>query len=113
MIPTSVKSKSSSADLKARLNWGEPALTIIDVRDRAAFNSARIQGAVSIPKDALVTTVKASLTFDRDIYIYGETDEVTAEAASLLRESGFMSVSELQGGLSAWKASKYEVEEIY
>jgi rhodanese-related sulfurtransferase len=112
MIPTPVKSKSSSADLKARLNWGEPALTIIDIRDRAAFNSARIQGAISIPKDTLVTTAKASLTFDRDIYVYGDTDDATAEAAGLLRESGFTSVSELQGGLPAWKASKYEVEEV-
>jgi rhodanese-related sulfurtransferase len=112
MIPTPVKSKSNSAELKSRLSWGEPALTIIDVRERAAFNSARIMGAISIPKAELATKAKVSMSLDRDIYIYGDTDDVTAEAASLLRESGFTSVSELQGGLSAWKASKYEVEGI-
>ncbi|MDJ0576652.1 MAG: hypothetical protein QNJ65_15980 [Xenococcaceae cyanobacterium MO_234.B1] len=32
-IPAPLKSQSLVNDLKERLDWGEPALTIIDIRD--------------------------------------------------------------------------------
>jgi rhodanese-related sulfurtransferase len=48
--------------LKKRLDWGEPALTIIDVRDREAFNTSHITGAVSLPLSQLVTV--RSLIFE-------------------------------------------------
>lgn len=108
--PAPMQSQSRVYDLKARLDWGEPALTIIDVRDRASFNESHITGAVSIPASSLVSQVSASLELDRDIYVYGDTDEETAAAAETLREAGFNSVSELRGGLAAWKAVNYPTE---
>jgi rhodanese-related sulfurtransferase len=101
--PPSLQAQSSANDLKARLEWGEPGLTIVDIRDHEAFNQARILGAVSIPMEQLVERAKASLELNRDIYIYGETDQETAQAASQLREAGFKQVAELRGGLAAWK----------
>jgi len=108
--PASFKEKSRVYDLKSRLDWGEPALTIIDVRDRASFNQAHIMGAISFPSEELVARTEASLERDRDIYIYSDTDEDTADAAALLREAGFERVAELTGGLGAWKAADYPVE---
>ncbi|MBE9097090.1 rhodanese-like domain-containing protein [Tychonema sp. LEGE 07203] len=101
--PPGLKVEASSHDLKARLDWGEPGLTIIDVRDFESFNKSRITGAVPMPMDELVERAKSSLEPVRDIYIYGETDEQTAEAANLLRGAGFRRVAELKGGISAWK----------
>lgn len=112
MIPTPVQPQSRAIDLKNRLAWGEPALTIVDVRDRDAFNTTRIMGAISMPLSELVDRAQASLESNRDIYVYGETDEETTGAAAALREAGFTSVSELQGGLAAWKAARYEIEGI-
>jgi rhodanese-related sulfurtransferase len=112
MIPTPVQPTSRVVDLKNRLDWGEPALTIIDVRSRDAFNDVHIMGAISLPIASLVSRAQASLELTRDIYVYGETDEETTAAANALREAGFTSVSELQGGLSAWKAARYEIEGI-
>ncbi|MGK7934063.1 MAG: rhodanese-like domain-containing protein [Microcystaceae cyanobacterium] len=109
-IPPSIKAQSTVQDLNSRLNWGEPALTIIDVRSRNAFNVSHIMGAVSLPLTELVSSALVSLELVRDIYIYGETDEVTAEAASLLREAGYLNVAELKGGLPAWKARGFAVE---
>ena len=43
-IPAPLKAKSRVYDLKERLDWGEPALTIIDVRDRDAFNNRLLSG---------------------------------------------------------------------
>lgn len=106
----SLKAQSTVFDLKERLDWGEPALTIIDVRARDAFNISRITGAISIPAEELVARVGANLESDRDIYVYGDTDEQTAEAANKLREAGYENVAELTGGLAAWKAANGPVE---
>ena len=101
--PPGLKAESSAHDLKARLEWGEPALTILDVRDRDSFNRGHIKGAMPMPVDRLVDTAQ-SIDKVRDIYVYGATDEETSQAASKLKEAGFSNVAVLKGGLNAWKA---------
>ncbi|MEA5497653.1 MAG: rhodanese-like domain-containing protein [Limnoraphis robusta] len=114
LIPTPepIKPKSRVQDLKSRLDWGEPALTIIDVRGLEAFNACHILGAIGIPMDKLVERVPETLEPARDIYLYAETEEETAQAAALLREAGYLHVAELIGGLAAWRAVGYPVEAI-
>lgn len=101
--PPELKDESSAHDLKARLEWGEPALTIIDVRGHEAFGQSHIRGAMAFPAEELVERAKSSLDNERDIFIYGETDEQTTAAAAQLRSAGFTRVSALRGGLAAWK----------
>lgn len=114
LIPTPepMKPQSRVQDLKSRLDWGEPALTIIDVRSREAFNAGHILGAIPMPMDVLVSRIGETIEPARDIYVYGETDEETAQAAAQLREAGYRNVAELIGGLAAWKAVGYQVEAI-
>ncbi len=109
-VPTEFKSVTSPADIKKRLDWGEPALTIVDVRDRDAFNQERIMGAIPMPMDNLAEQAKASLEFDRDIYVYGDSDADTSSAATKLYDGGFTKVSAIKGGLPAWKAIGGAVE---
>ncbi|MEL7067653.1 MAG: rhodanese-like domain-containing protein [Cyanobacteria bacterium J06581_3] len=109
-IPDSLSSAASPSDLKRRLDWGEPALTIVDIRSRAAFNESHIVGAVSIPDAILVQSVSASLELERDIYVCGENNELSSAAVRRLREAGYQSVAELTGGLPAWKAINGAVE---
>jgi rhodanese-related sulfurtransferase len=112
--PPGFKAESSAHDLKSRLEWGEPALTILDVRDRESFNNGHITGAMPAPKEHL-SNVAQSLDKVRDIYIYGATDDEAVQAATQLREAGFSNVAKLQGGLEAWKAiagSTEGIEEI-
>lgn len=111
-IPGPIKAQSRVFDLKERLDWGEPALTIIDVRSREAFNTSRITGAISMPLEELVARAAASLETDRDIYVYGETNEQTASAASYLKAAGYQNIAELMGGLAAWKAAGYPTEGV-
>ncbi|HEY9672091.1 MAG TPA: rhodanese-like domain-containing protein [Waterburya sp.] len=96
--------QSSAQALKQRLEWGEPAFTILDVRDRSAFNASRIMGAMPMSMEFLPQRALETLEPRREIYVYGDSDEQSAQAASKLREAGFNSVSELKGGLAAWKA---------
>ena len=103
--PQPLKAVSTVFDLKDRLDWGEPALTIIDVRDRSLFNESRICGALAMPLAELVARASISLESERDIYVYGGTDDVTADAAEQLRQAGYSNVAELMGGLGAWQAA--------
>ncbi len=108
----SLQAQSRVYDLKARLDWGKPALTIIDVRDRTEFNVSHIMGAVPMPLNEPAERVLAKLELDRDIYVYGETDEETAAGAAHLRKAGYQNVSEIRGGLAAWKAVGYPIESL-
>lgn len=110
--PPPLQAKSLVYDLKDRLDWGDPALTIIDVRERNLFNTSRITGAISMPASELVERAFTALELCRDIYLYGETDEETAEAAEKLRSAGYENVSEIRGGVAAWKAVGFPIESI-
>lgn len=101
--PPSLKAESSVHDLKTRLEWGEPALTILDVRDRETFNKGHITGAMPMPLEQLVEGAQ-SLAKTRDIYVYGATDEEAVQAATKLNDAGFRNVAKLKGGLEDWKA---------
>lgn len=111
-IPPPLQTRSLVYDLKARLDWGKPALTILDVRDRALFNASHIVGALSMPADELIDRALTSLPLNRDLYVYSETDEETAAVANQLRAVGYRHVSEIRGGVSAWKAVGFPIESV-
>jgi rhodanese-related sulfurtransferase len=99
-----IDAQSDVHQLKSRLEWGEPAFTILDVRDRMTYNEGHIMGAMPMAMDELVDRATPSLAKSRDIYVYGANDEETNQAAQALRSAGFEHVSALKGGLAAWKA---------
>ena len=105
--------QSSPKELLSRLNWGEPGLTIVDIRSREAFNNERITGAVPMPMDQIPGSAESTLEYERDMYIYSDSAENTAEAANRFRQAGFKHVAELQGGLDAWKRIGGPTEGIY
>ena len=109
-VPTEFDAVSSPSDLKDRLNWGEPALSILDVRDRLEFNKERITGAMPMPTEKLVEMAKTSFEPSRDLFVYGDSEEQATEAATQLRSAGFNKVSVIKGGLPAWKAVGGPVE---
>ncbi|MEM9904691.1 MAG: rhodanese-like domain-containing protein [Cyanobacteria bacterium P01_D01_bin.44] len=108
--PAPLKPVSQVYDLKTRLDWGEPALTIIDIRDRTLFNAQRITGAISMPLRELVERAKRAIPTQRDIYVYGTTDTEAANAVTLLKQAGYRNVAQLRGGVAAWRAVGFPVE---
>lgn len=101
--PPGFHPQTNAYELKSRLQWGEPGLTIVDVRDHDAFNQCRILGAITMPMDKLEEMASFALLPKRDIYVYGASEEETTSAANQLREMGFSRVAELKGGLEQWK----------
>jgi rhodanese-related sulfurtransferase len=110
--PSPLQPESRVYDLKERLDWGEPALSIVDVRDRADFNTSHVTGAISIPQVDLLDTATRCFEIDRDLYLYSNTDEEAATAAEQLRAAGYACVSVLRGGVAAWKAAGFPIEAI-
>lgn len=108
--PTETPLAVEASLIKKRLEQGEPALTIIDIRDRPAFNAGRITGAISMPAAELVERAQAALEFNRDIYLYGDSDIAASEAANSLRAVGFLNAAEIKGGLNAWQQTGAPVE---
>jgi len=111
-VPPAFHPEASAFELKSRLQWGEPGLTILDVRSHDLFNQSHIQGAMSMPLEHLPEMAKASLQPQRDIYVYGGNEAETAQAVTTLREAGFQHVAYLQGGLQAWQEIEGQVEGV-
>ncbi len=109
-VPTEFKSVTPPSDIKKRLDWGEPALTIVDIRDRAAFNAERIMGAIPMRMEDFVGNEQNNMSPDRDIYLYGDDEGSAAPAAHEMYEAGFKKVSVIKGGLAGWKAIGGAVE---
>jgi rhodanese-related sulfurtransferase len=100
-VPVVLQEESTAYELKNRLEWGQPALSIVDVREHEAFNQRRITGAVSMPM-AQLAEMKSTLQPTSDIYIYGDNNEQAHTAAQMLRDAGFEAVTHVMGGLDAW-----------
>lgn len=92
---------TSAQALKERLDWGEPALTILDARDRESFLEEHITGAMLLSD---VENALADMSANRDIYVYGESDEQITKAIDKISQAGIEEISQLKGGLSEWKA---------
>ncbi len=101
-IPPSLHAQATAHELKSRLEWGEPALTILDARDRSAYDECHIKGSMLASLEEFEAGNKFNMSSERDIYIYGATDAETATAANILRQAGFSQVAELKGGLADW-----------
>ena len=98
-----------------RLMSAGTAPVIVDVRSHTArtLEPRQIPGALHVPLHAVDQHMEG-LPRDRDIILYCTCpNEISAaEAAKLLMNSGFKRVRPLYGGLEAWIAAGYSIEEI-
>jgi rhodanese-related sulfurtransferase len=104
-LPVSVMpiDKLTSFRLKSRSIGNKSDLSIIDIRDPAAFNREHLIGAISVPFIRIGDLARSALPRYREIYIYGESDEQSLHAAKILLSNGFMNVAQIIGGLPAWR----------
>ncbi len=100
-------------DLRTRLGVEEPP-AVIDLRHALEFEADPyvIPGAIHIPVEQ-VRARRAEIPLDREIVVYCTCpDEVTSAREALrLRSRSVRHVRPLQGGLTAWRAAGFEVEQ--
>ena len=93
-----------AADL---LSSNQPPL-VVDVRAPREREQKHIGGSLSIPLNRLAENLER-LPKNRSLLVYCAGGYRSSIAASLLRGSGFDSVSEIAGGIAAWEAAKLPV----
>ncbi len=103
------------AELKRRLDRGDD-LRVLDVRTAADFvgEQGHIAGAVNIPLEDLPERI-AALEADpaRPIALVCRTDRRSAKAAALLTRRGFTEVHVIEGGITAWLANGWPVQDAH
>lgn len=101
----------SMAQLRQRIERGDPDLVVLDVRERESWERGRIPGARLLPRGQLELRVNEELPDPtRHIVTCCEFGRISTLAAATLREMGFQRAVALDGGMKAWREAGYPLE---
>lgn len=100
--------RETSSGLASKLKAEKPPL-VLDVRTAAEREDSYIKGSKHVPLISLIEQ-EEHLPRDREIVIQCATGFRSAIAASILRQMGMTDVTDLQGGITAWKKANLPVE---
>jgi rhodanese-related sulfurtransferase len=95
--------------LLERLDDGEKAPYVLDVRTAEEFVSGHVPGAVNIPYDQVASRL-AEVPKDRDVVLYCRSGRRAQLAAEVLADKGYSRLQHLQGDMPAWAAQGRPVE---
>lgn len=84
----------------------QQSVILIDVREPGEFAEEHIPGAALVPLSQF-DPHKISQSDDTQLVLYCRSGNRSQIAARKLCEAGFKSVSQLAGGIAAWKAAGY------
>ncbi len=92
----------TASELQRALAQGEKLL-LIDVREPAEFETARIAGSTLIPLGQLAARLHEIADWKTGrVVAHCHKGGRSAKACALLRDSGFANVANLSGGIDAW-----------
>ena len=100
----------SLEEVLRRIGQEDPGALLLDVREREAFESGHIPGAISIPRGQLELRVNEALPDPtRRIVVYCEYGRISTLATATLREMGFTRAVALDKGMQLWVEKGYPV----
>jgi rhodanese-related sulfurtransferase len=87
------------------------SITVVDVRNYAAYTQAHVPNAIHIPLEELPNRV-ADLDGNKTIILYdlSPNDSLDLDGAMYLYEIGFTHIAVLDGGLQRWYSDGYPIE---
>lgn len=89
-------------------NRGNPNFVILDVRTPEEFQSGHIKGAINIDFYAPDFAQKLDKLDKGKVYVvYCRSGHRSAQAVSLMKQQGFQTVYEIEGGIRAWQAGGF------
>ncbi|RKZ80426.1 MAG: rhodanese-like domain-containing protein [Gammaproteobacteria bacterium] len=101
---------SVSATEAATMVQTEAAI-IIDVREQNEWDDQHIPGAIHIPLGEVKSRLSEIGQYkDKPIVMQCRSGKRSAVAANILKDAGFEHVSNMNGGINAWKQAKLPVE---
>jgi len=85
---------------------------IIDVRTKNEWNNQRVSGAVHIPLAELKSRINELKSYDdKELIMMCAVGGRSSKAVEILQQAGFNNVSNMNGGIVAWKKAKLSVEQ--
>jgi phage shock protein E len=89
--------------LDARLEAGDPALLVLDVRNAAEFDAGHLPGAINIPHDAVSERIaELGPADERDVVVYCRSGRRAILALETLKGAGFSRLFHLEGDYLRW-----------
>ncbi|MDQ3553295.1 MAG: rhodanese-like domain-containing protein [Chloroflexota bacterium] len=82
----------------------EPRPLLVDVRERDEFTALRVEGAVLMPLSSFADTYE-QLPRDRPLLMMCAAGKRSLAAADHLTRQGFADVTNVTGGITAWRAA--------
>jgi glyoxylase-like metal-dependent hydrolase (beta-lactamase superfamily II) len=101
----------SMEEVRQRVEAGDGALVILDVRERDAYDAGHVPGARHVPRGQLELRVDRELP-DPTARILAccEFGKISTLAAATLRAMGYTRAVALDGGIKAWREMGYPLE---
>ena len=98
----------SLAQLKINIERGRDDMIVLDVRERDAYETGHIPGALHLPRGQLELRVNEELKDPtRRILVCCEFGRISTLATATLRSMGFSGAVALDGGIKAWRETGY------
>ncbi len=83
---------------------------VIDVREQWEYDEAHIPGVTLIPMEEVANRL-AEIPTDKEVIVTCRSGNRSGQITDFLREQGFDNVHNMDGGILAWQAAGYDVEQ--
>jgi glyoxylase-like metal-dependent hydrolase (beta-lactamase superfamily II)/rhodanese-related sulfurtransferase len=101
----------SMAQLKANIECPRDDMIVLDVRERDAYESGHVPGALHLPRGQLELRVNEELKDPTQrILVCCEFGRISTLATATLRAMGFSGAVALDGGIKAWREAGYPIQ---
>jgi rhodanese-related sulfurtransferase len=88
----------------------DPNVFLLDVREPYEYEAGHIPGITLIPM-ADVPARLGEIPTDKEVIVTCRSGNRSSQIADYLREQGFTNVHNMEGGIIAWEAAGFEVEQ--
>jgi rhodanese-related sulfurtransferase len=87
-----------------------PGVFLLDVREPDEYAAGHIPGITLLPMGEVPARL-SEIPTDKEVIVTCRTGNRSSQVVDYLREQGFTNVHNMEGGIVAWEAAGYEVEQ--
>ncbi len=101
---------SEGVDVKQAQSMSQQGALLLDVREPGEYAEVHAPNAKLIPLGELGTRMQEIASYkDKPIVVMCRSGRRSAQAVSLLQESGYSQVNNVKGGINAWESNGLKV----
>ncbi len=88
-----------------------PDHLLLDVRTQAEYDSSHLSNSTLIPVQELASRLnEISEWKEKPVFVYCRSGNRSLTASNILKEAGFLSIYNLNGGINSWVQNGFAVE---